>query len=279
MGVAMAIYCVSCRKPCLLAMKMPRLLSAAESRLIDVARADSFLPFTRMRSGLETWQSNWQAGDPFAHVCIDGLFDNETIATISAEFPPPSEQSAWVPFRKPNEWLKNATAKDHQIPFFTRQFLYALNSRSFVEWLEALSGIKGLISDSEFIGGGLHATMPGGRLGIHTDFNKHQRNALDRRLNLLLFLNENWDEQWGGHLELWDAGMTRCGQKIAPLFNRLVIFATTDHTYHGHPEPLTCPDGMFRKSIALYYYSHGRPAEERSASHLTQYKERPADSA
>lgn len=258
-------------------MKTPRLLSPGESCLLDVARTDGFLPLTGMRNGLDAWRGAWQTTDPFPHVCIDGLFDDAIVSAISAEFPPLSAQSDWVPFRKPNEWMKNATANDRQIPFFTRQFLYALNSRTFVEWLEALSGIKGLISDSEFIGGGLHATLPGGRLGVHTDFNKHQRNALDRRLNLLLFLNENWDEQWGGQLELWDREMTRCGQKIAPLCNRLVIFATTDFTYHGHPEPTACPEAVLRKSIALYYYSHGRPAEERSASHLTQYRSRPGD--
>ncbi len=259
----------------MLAMKWPRFLSRCESRLVDVARADSFLPLQRMQGSLDEWRASWQAADPFPHVCIDDLFDADTIACISAEFPSISQQNDWVPFRKPNEWLKNATANDRQIPFFTRQFLYALNSRTFVEWLEALSGIKGLIADSEFIGGGLHATMPGGRLGIHTDFNKHQRNGLDRRLNLLLFLNENWDERWGGQLELWDAEVKRRGQSIAPQLNRLVIFATTDYTYHGHPQPLSCPAGMFRKSIALYYYSRGRPAEEQSAAHLTQYREPP----
>ena len=258
-------------------MKMPRVLSRSESRLIDIARADDFLPLEHMARKLDQWRSGWLEADPFPHVCIDGFFDASIIASISAEFPSLREQKEWVPFRGPDEWMKNATANDRQIPFFTRQFLYELNSRTFVEWLEALSGIKGLISDSEFIGGGLHATMPGGRLGIHTDFNRHQRNGLDRRLNLLLFLNEDWDERWGGHLELWDRDVQRCGRKIAPLFNRLVIFATTDHTYHGHPEALKCPEGMFRKSIALYYYSNGRPAEERSESHLTQYRTRPEE--
>lgn len=258
-------------------MKMPRFLSRSESRLIDVAREDSFLPLDVMNRKLEQWRTDWQQGDPFPHICIDDLFDPATIATVSAEFPPIHQQKDWVPFRGANEWMKNAIATDRQIPFFTRQFLYALNSRTFVEWLEALSDIKGLISDSEFIGGGLHATMPGGRLGIHTDFNKHQRNGLDRRLNLLLFLNENWDERWGGDLELWDQDVQRCGQKIAPLFNRLVIFATTDFTYHGHPDELSCPEGVFRKSIALYYYSNGRPAEEQSESHLTQYRARPGE--
>jgi len=253
------------------------MLSRSESLLIDVARKDGFLPLAAMNEKLEAWRTAWAAGDPFPHICIDGLFDPSIIANVSAEFPRLDQQKDWIPFRSPNEWMKNAIATDSQIPFFTRQFLYALNSRTFVEWLEALSGIRGLISDSEFIGGGLHATMPGGRLGIHTDFNKHQRNGTDRRLNLLLFLNEEWDEAWGGHLELWDADMQRCGQKIAPLFNRMVIFATTDYTCHGHPDDLACPEGTFRKSIALYYYSNGRPAEEQSESHLTQYRKRPGD--
>ena len=97
---------------------------------------------------------------------------------------------------------------------------------------------------------------------IHVDFCRHPETNLDRRLNLLLYLNKDWREEYGGHLELFDTDVESCQKKILPLFNRMVIFNTTDYTYHGHPDPLTCPQGLCRNSLALYYFSNGRPLSE-----------------
>jgi hypothetical protein len=127
------------------------------------------------------------------------------------------------------------------------------------------------------MGGGLHQIERGGYLKIHADFNRHPKFKLERRLNLLLYLNENWKEEYGGHLELWNREMTHFVHKILPTFNRCVIFNTTDTSYHGHPEPLACPQGMTRKSLALYYYSNGRPAEEESPEHGTLVRPRPGE--
>ena len=112
---------------------------------------------------------------------------------------------------------------------------------------------------------------------MHADYNKHEAYGLDRRLNLLLYLNKNWREEFGGQLQLWDRDMTRCEAKIAPVFNRVMIFGTTDFTYHGHPDPLQCPEDMTRKSLALYYFTNGRPAEEVSGSHTTIFRARDAE--
>src|SRR5438034_178076 len=79
---------------------------------------------------------------------------------------------------------------------------------------------------------------PGGFLKVHVDFNVHPKLKLDRRLNMLIYLNKEWREEWGGDLELWDADRTMCRKKIAPLFNRTVVFSTGDSSFHGHPHPL-----------------------------------------
>jgi hypothetical protein len=155
--------------------------------------------------------------------------------------------------------------------------LYHLNSITFLEFLSAVTGIPNLISDPSFEGGGLHQIVRGGKLGIHADFNRHRNYGLDRRLNLLLYLNKDWREEYGGHLQLWDRDMTACGAKVLPLFNRVMIFGTTDFTYHGHPDPLQCPEGMTRKSLALYYFSNGRPAAEVSGDHSTLFRARRGD--
>ena len=112
---------------------------------------------------------------------------------------------------------------------------------------------------------------------VHVDFNKHKKMHLDRRLNLLIYLNKDWQEEYGGHFELWNQEMTGCEKKVLPIFNRCVIFNTSDFSYHGHPNPLDCPEDRTRKSLALYYYSNGRPAEEISEKHTTVFKERPGE--
>ena len=81
---------------------------------------------------------------------------------------------------------------------------------------------------------------------------------MDRRVNLLLYLNKNWLDSYGGCLELWDKEMTKCVKKIKPEFNTMVIFNTNDFSNHGHPDPLNCPINLSRKSIATYYFSKGR---------------------
>ena len=143
--------------------------------------------------------------------------------------------------------------------------------------METLTGIENLISDPYFLGAGLHQIPRGGKLAVHADFNRHNKFPLDRRLNILVYLNKDWKEEYGGHLELWDRDMSKC-KKIAPLFNRMVVFPVTDWAYHGHPEPLTCPEGRTRKSIALYYYTNGRPENEvKKGKKSTQFVPRPGE--
>ena len=138
-----------------------------------------------------------------------------------------------------------------------------------------MTGIQDLISDPYFRGGGLHNISRGGKLGVHIDFNKHQKYNLDRRLNLLLYLNKDWEEEFGGHIELWDSGMKQCIKKILPIFNRMVIFNTTETSFHGHPEPLNCPADRSRKSLALYYYTIGQHGDDASPTHSTLFRTRP----
>lgn len=118
-----------------------------------------------------------------------------------------------------------------------------------------MTGITGLIPDPYYDGGGLHLTRRGGHLGVHADFNIHPTLKVERRLNLLVYLNDDWDESWGGSLELWDTGMKACEVKVAPHLGRAVVFSTTLDSYHGHPDPLACPENRNRRSIATYYYT------------------------
>lgn len=222
------------------------------------------------------YSEEYAQAKPFPHIVIDNFLPESILEAVLAEFPSP-EQIAWQKFQNSAE-KKLASRHEQQMGDATRLLLYQFNSATFIEFLEELTGIPGIIPDPHFVGGGLHQIERGGFLKMHVDFNKHTRLNLDRRLNLLLYLNKDWKEEYGGHLELWDTEMTQCQKKILPIFNRCVVFSTTDFSYHGHPEPLTCPEDRTRKSLAMYYYTNGRPAHEvLDAPHTTIFKARPTD--
>ncbi len=234
-----------------------------------------FLDPDKLQSVATGLREQYRNARPFPHIVIDDLFPEETLMAIIEEFPKPGEID-WNQFDNREE-KKLASTAESQMGELTRFFLYQLNSSSFISFLETLTGIDGLIPDPHFWGGGLHQITRGGYLKIHADFNWHERLRLDRRLNLLLYLNRDWNEEYGGHLELWNSDMSRCEQKVLPVFNRCVIFNTEDDSYHGHPEPLTCPPDRTRKSLALYYYS-SRPVEKGvSHSHGTLFRKRPSE--
>lgn len=220
-------------------------------------------------------RDTYAQAEPFPHIVIDDFLPEFVLESILEEFPKANEID-WQKFDRPAE-KKLASKHESQMGEATRSLLYQLNSATFIEFLEQLTGIEGIIPDPHFVGGGLHQIERGGFLKVHVDFNRHSRLKLDRRLNLLLYLNKDWKEEYGGHLDLWDRDMTQCVKKILPIFNRMVVFSTTDFSYHGHPEPLTCPEGRTRRSLALYYYTNGRPAEEVSDGHSTLFKARSAD--
>lgn len=220
-------------------------------------------------------KKDWATADPYPHIVVDNFFPPEVLDAVIAEYPEP-EEVEWEQFNAPTE-VKLAISDTTQLGSATRHFFDELNGQVFVKFLESVTGINGLVPDPHLWGGGLHQIRRGGYLKIHADFNKHPKLKLDRRLNALIYLNKNWTEAYRGQLELWDKAMTNCGKRILPVFNRLVVFATTDFTFHGHPDPLECPPDRARRSLALYYYSNGRPAEEVKADHSTLFKHRPGE--
>jgi hypothetical protein len=227
----------------------------------------------RLLALAESRSDAFHSAQPFPHIAIDDFLPPEPLRRAIAEFPGPGDLQ-WQRFRSEDE-RKLAFNVAERMPASIRELLYFLNSATVLQFLERLTSISRLVPDPYFAGGGLHQIEPGGHLGIHADFNVYERLGLDRRLNLLLYLNEDWAEEYGGHLELWDRSMQRCEVRLAPVFNRCVVFATTDFSYHGHPDPLRCPAGRTRRSLATYYYTNGRPEEEQSPAHTTLFRERP----
>ncbi len=231
------------------------------------------LPLEKMAEIRDDLRQSFRNAKPFPHIVVDNFFDEQLLERILEVFPA-SGDPMWKRFDEDRQ-IKLASSHDEEIPVLIRSFLYFLNSATFVEWLEDVTGIDGLMPDPWFDGGGLHQILPGGKLAIHVDFNKQKRFNLDRRLNVLLYLNKSWQEAYGGACEFWNKDMTVCEKKILPIFGRLVVFETTDTSWHGHPDPLTCPEGVSRKSLALYYFTMGRPELEKGPTHTTIFRPRP----
>lgn len=218
-------------------------------------------PYANLMEVAAQYKEQYKNAEPFPNIAFRNFFNPDILDQILGEFPD-LEKNGDIKFNTPNE-VKLATKGERRFGPVAKSFVHFLNSEPFLVFLQELAGIEEkLLPDPYFEGGGFHQTKRGGFLKIHADFNKHKETKLDRRLNVLIYLNKEWKEEYGGHFELWNREMTTCVKKVAPDFNTLAMFTTTDFSYHGLPTPLNCPPDRSRKSIALYYYSNGRPAEE-----------------
>lgn len=194
------------------------------------------------------------AATPFPHVVLDGWFRADVMAEIAALFD------------DPNGWRAYEDGKRGNSAVVTHPIFQAFNSAAMCALIGRIAGAEGLVSDPTLRGGGLHAVGPGGRLGIHVDFNRHRDLPLGRAINSILYVNRTWRDEWAGHLTLTDRADTE--QRIAPIWNRWVIFRWAEDAWHGHPEPLACPPDVERRSVAVYYY---RPLETALRFHTTRY--------
>lgn len=235
----------------------------------------SLFDYQKLDSIARDRHQEYQSAKPFPHVVIDAAANDELLNEALESFPTP-EQVKWYQY---DNALEKKLAMPHleRLPSVFEEILLQFNGPRFILFLEKITGISNLIPDPSYNGGGLHQIPRGGKLDVHADYNYHPKYNLDRRLNVLLYMNKNWEESFGGHFELWDTEMTAAQKRILPIFNRMAIFSTTDVSFHGHPEPLTCPEGWTRKSLALYYYTNGRPEHEKSSPHSTIFKRRPQD--
>ncbi|MBI1305076.1 MAG: 2OG-Fe(II) oxygenase [Bacteroidetes bacterium] len=224
------------------------------------------------------YKNEYVNNKPFPNIYFDNFFNEDFLNDVLEEFPEMGDKSD-IQYKTPNE-IKLASRGESRFGKKTKVFMHFLNSEPFLNFLSELTGIENLIPDPSFEGGGCHQIKPGGYLKVHADFNKHKATRLDRRLNVLVYLNKDWKEEYGGHFELWNTDMTKCEKKLLPIFNRMAMFSTTDFSYHGHPDALKCPEGRSRKSLALYYYSNGRPSEEINEGledHTTLFVDRKGD--
>ena len=206
---------------------------------------------------------------PYPHVVIDGLLGEARSAALAAAFPGP-EHRGWK--RRDYDEQAGRLGQLQRSGFSgvapqLRGLLAELNGMAFLDFLGALTGRRDLIADPHYTGAGLMATLPGGHLALHVDFNRDSARHLDRAVTALYYLPVAWDEAWGGELELWDRTRTRCEVKLAPLRDRLVVMAYGEDHWHGHPAPLRCPEGRFRAVVTAHYYAARAGADDDAQAH------------
>ncbi len=232
----------------------------------DIDRLDAFAADNR---------DAYARAAPFPHIAIEEFVHREFLDGVVEEVLAAGNEG-WSDMSDRFQ-VKSACNSTRAMGPKTRSLIQFLNGQEVIMFLEKLTGIEGLVPDPFLAGGGLHQMRDGGFLNVHADFNFQKHMRLDRRINLILYLNKDWEEDWGGNFELWDTGMKACVKRYTPEFNRCVIFNTTDKSFHGNPQPVKTPDGRGRRSVAMYYYTNGRPDHEVASAHMTHFYYRPGE--
>ncbi len=249
-------------------------ITPGDTSVMNALLSDQFTQ--KLETLAQAKAEEYKANQPYPHICLDDFLPGDVAEAALRDFPEPKEAD-WRAYKDVNQHKKLAFDAVEKLPPSIRDVLYFLNTRPMLKFLETLTGIQSVLPDPNYVGGGLHQIRPGGLLEVHADFSYHNGLRLDRRINVLIYLNKDWKEEYGGHFELWDREVKRAEKKILPIFNRCAIFSTTSVSFHGHPVPLACPPDRNRKSIATYYYSNGRPEEDPELTHKHEvaFQQRP----
>ena len=190
---------------------------------------------------------------PFNHCVIDNFLDDEFAEKLSKEIPA-FDSTSWHEYNNPLE-IKKTCNNWNLFPPLTYSFFSQLNSGGFIDKVSTYSGISPLFPDAGLNGGGWHIHRNGGKLNPHLDYSLHPKLKLQRKLNLIIYLQEDWENDWGGHLGLYGDldSAKEIQSEIVPLFNRAIFFDTTQNSWHGLSQEVKTPNEICRKSIAVYY--------------------------
>jgi hypothetical protein len=226
----------------------------------------------------EAFRLQFQTAKPFRHVVIDDFLEPSACEALLRDFPAFNEK--YAADEHGGVGRKAVVERAASISPFYRSFHDYINSAPFLGAMSALTGIDDLISDPTLFGGGTHENLAGQGLNVHVDFNIDERRMLHRRVNLLIYLNKEWDEAWGGAIELHSDPFNPLvdeWKSYLPLFNRAVLFETNEYSWHGF-QRIVLPPGkthLSRKSFSIYLYTKDRPPEEVVAPHTTFYVPEP----
>ena len=232
----------------------------------------------------EESESKYSSALAYPHISFKNFLPIKVAEEIHDNFPS-TEDLNYYSYDNPLE-KKLAYDKVYNLHESITNLFTQFSSPTFLIFLEKLTGIEGLIPDPYFRGGGIHISETGGKLDIHIDFNKHPKLKLERRLNVLIYFNKDWQHSWNGDFQIWEGFKDEKGEhhllklrdRVYPIFNTFACFNTSEKSYNGFPDSIKCPASENRKSLAFYYYTVDRPEEELVESHSTVYVKRPGDS-
>jgi len=201
---------------------------------------------------IQELHEKFKHAEPFEHIIIPNFLNEDFIHEISQKFPKVNEK--WHSYNNPIE-VKFAYDHISQLNECMKEYFNVLSTEEITNVFKNITDIENLEFDPYLHGAGLHAHPRNGFLNMHLDYEKHPHIHKQRRLNLILYLNDDWKEEWNGHSELWNKDMTECVVKSAVKFNSCLIFKTDEISWHGLPEKIKCPEEIFRKTLAYYYVS------------------------
>jgi len=232
---------------------------AADRPPADGPDAPLMLDIGRWYARAEELPVGFRNAAPFPHLVLEEFLAMEQVRAVLRELAAPAEGRA----RRRGDAVAGDRVRDdaadgcdvNELGPALRELLWELNSGTFLRLLEKLSGTGKLIADPDLRGAGVRRIPPGGSLAVRGGESRHSRYGLDRRLGILVYLNQDWSDAWGGELELWSKAARRCGRRIKPLAGRCVVLDTSGDAWYGHPRPLACPAGRASRFLALYYYA------------------------
>jgi hypothetical protein len=226
--------------------------------------------YDKFSMNIEKDRIEYQQKKPYPYAIYDNLFDEKIIEEINKEINNANFKKEIRKIESIEIKIRSDFEDNESLPKECRRIFEVINGGKFLKVLTRLTGVEGLISDPYYDGGGINIIENKGTLAVHVDGTMQRRMQVHRRLNVILFLNNYWDINWNGYHEQWDYvkkelspldEMQRwiCVRKIYPIKNRLLIFSTSDHSWHGHAGPLDVPDKIQRRSLITYYYTVNRP--------------------
>ncbi len=218
---------------------------------------------------VEALRESFMNAKPFKHIVVDGLFSPKLLEMVHADFDR-LNWSDWRRYDNSNE-LKRGSAPKTWLGHASQLYFNTIYSGRFVDFIEQVTGIHGLVTDPELFAGGLHDIPTGGKFAMHIDFNQHSVTRLDNRLVFITYLNKDWKPSYGGGLELWDMDEDKFAAEVLPEFGRSILFYQSSKSLHGHPKPVDAPNGRSRRSAAAYFYSNGRSDGDGPDFHTTQF--------
>ena len=216
-------------------------------------------------------RTDFDEAQPYRHLVIDNFLTSEGAEALNTNFP--TVDALKTHWKSLNEKKSEGSDFENFHSSFN-ELKSELFNQNLYDWITQVTGIEKVFITDDSMGAGLHQGVDGSFLDIHIDFNIHHIKNVHRRLNLLIYLEKDWKDEYGGHLELWNADMTNCDKKVAPAFNRCVIFETSEISYHGYGK-VSLPADKTRKSFFAYFYTKER--EGASAYHDTIFKARPEE--